>query len=239
VVHTRGASFWKPGRRLSRQQLEDLLGAVAGWHGRLWESPRLASWRWLKTPADQMRVIDALIGLADRTRAGARRAAEVIPPALHNRGRDLHAALQRSMELVSHGPHTYLHGDLHVANTYLTRAGAVGVCDWQVALRGSWAHDYAYIMATATEVEDRRNWEGELLDHYLEHLAAAGGEHVARDRAWLAYRRATFYPCFAWLYTLGRSRLQPNFQPEEVSLTMVRRIGAAITDLDSFGAVGL
>jgi hypothetical protein len=239
VVHTRGASFWQPDVRLSRQQLEDLLGAVADWHGRLWESPRLAGWSWLKTPADQMQVIDGLIGLADRTAAGARRAAEVIPPAMRHRRRDLSAALRRSMELASQGPHTYLHGDLHVSNTYLTRAGAVGVCDWQVALKGSWAHDYAYIMATAAEAEDRRAWERELLDHYLECLAAAGGERIAPGRAWLAYRQATFYPYFAWLYTLGRSRLQPRFQPEEVSLAMVSRIATTIDDLESFAAVGL
>lgn len=55
----------------------------------------------------------------------------------------------------------------------------------------------------------------------------------------LAYRRATLYPYFAWVYTVGRSRLQPEFQPAEVSLTMIRRIAAAIDDLDSVGAVGL
>jgi hypothetical protein len=48
-----------------------------------------------------------------------------------------------------------------------------------------------------------------------------------------------FYPYFAWLYTLGRSRLQPRFQPEEVSLMLIERIAAAIDDLHSFAAVGL
>ena len=41
------------------------------------------------------------------------------------------------------------------------------------------------------------------------------------------------------VYTIGRSRLQPRFQPDEVSLEMIRRISAAIEDLDSLGAVGL
>jgi Phosphotransferase enzyme family len=239
VVQTRGASFWKPGHRFTREQMEDLLSTMARWHGQLWETSRLAAWGWLKSPADLMHVIDALIGLADRTPTGMRRAAHVIPPVLRARRGELRTALRRSMELASQGPHTYLHGDLHAANTYMTREGNVGICDWQCGLRGSWAHDYAYAMATALDVEDRRAWEQELLDHYLNRLGEAGGGAIARDEAWLAYRRATLYPYFAWLYTIGRSRLQPHFQPDEVSLTMLKRIGAAIDDLDSLAAVGV
>lgn len=239
VIHTRGATFWKPAFRLSRAQAEDLIENMASWHGHLWESPRLAGWRWLRTPGDQMGVIDSLLGLADRTRAGARRARQVTPPSLGLRRADLHEGLRRSMHLASAGPHTYLHGDLHVANTYLTRQGRIGVCDWQVGLRGSWAHDYGYLLATMLTVEDRRAWERELLAHYLDRLAAAGAPPPTPEAAWLAYRRSLFYPYFAWVYTLGRSRLQPAFQPEEVSLTMVGRIAAAIEDLGARAAVGL
>jgi hypothetical protein len=239
VVATRGASFWTPARRIDRTQIEQLLGNVASWHGRLWDSPQLSSWEWLKTPAEQMRVIDALIGIADRTGAGTERAREVIPPALRQRRGDLYEGMRRSMRLAGEGAHTYLHGDLHIANTYLTQTGNIGVVDWQTGLKGSWAHDYAYILATASQVEDRRAWEHELLDLYLERLAAAGGERIPRAKAWQAYRQATLYPYFAWVYTIGRSRLQPRFQPDEVSLTMIRRLAAAIEDLDSLGAVGL
>lgn len=239
VLSARGARFWKPSSAVGREGIEDLLANVAGWHGALWQDARLATWRWLKTPADQMRVIDSLIAIADRTPAGLRRARAVIPPALAGRRADLYEGLRRSMRIASRGPRTYLHGDLHVANTYVTREGRIGVVDWQTGLQGSWAHDYAYIIATALAVEQRRAWERELLDFYLERLAAAGGEAIAREAAWHAYRRALFYPLFAWIYTIGRSRFQPAFQPEQVSLVIVERIAAAIDDLDSFGAVGL
>ena len=143
------------------------------------------------------------------------------------------------MHILSQGPRTYLHGDLHIANTYSTQAGRMGIADWQVGLQGSWAHDYAYLLATALEVEDRRRLERDLLDFYLERLAAVGGGAISRDAAWVAYRQATLYPYFAWLYTIGRSRLQPSFQPADTSLTMIERIAAAVDDLDSLGAVGL
>lgn len=237
VVATRGASFWQPSTQITRSQIENLLSSVAGWHGMLWDSARLAGWRWLKTPAEQIRLIDALIGLANRVPIGAERARGVIPSGLRGRHADLYAAMRRSMAMASQGPPTYLHGDLHIANTYLLPGDAMGVVDWQVGLRGSWAHDYSYLVATALEIEDRRAWESELLDFYLERLALAGGDRIPRDKAWDAYRSALFYPFFAWVYTLGRSRLQPNFQPDRVSLTMIERISTAIDDLDSLGLI--
>jgi hypothetical protein len=239
VVATRGAVFWQPAARVTPERVRVLLCDLAAWHGALWGSGRLADWAWLKTPADQMRVIDALLGLADRTSAGLARARSVIPSGLLRRADDLRPAMRRSMDEASRPPHTYLHGDLHIANTYLTRDNKTGVCDWQVGLRGSWAYDYSYLLATALDIDERRAWEHDLLDFYLERLAAAGVEPIPRARAWQAYRQALFYPYFAWLYTMGRSRLQPSFQPHEVSLMMIERIGAAIADLGSFGAVGL
>jgi hypothetical protein len=239
VVSTRGARFWQPSSATSPEQMQDLLTTTAAWHGSLWESGRLAGWRWLKTPADQMQVIDSLIALADRTRVGLKRARAVIPSALRGRADDLYDGMRRSMDILSREPRTYLHGDLHIANTYSTRDGRMGIADWQVGLGGSWAHDYAYLVATALEIEDRRRLEHDLLDFYLERLAAVGCDPPSRERAWTAYRQATLYPFFAWIYTIGRSRLQPSFQPDVVSLAMIERIGAAIDDLDSLGAVGL
>ncbi len=239
VVATRGASFWQPRTQVTRGQIENLLSTVAGWHGGLWGSARLAGWRWLKTPAQLMRLIDALIGLANRLPVGAERARGVIPFALRDRQEDLYEAMRRSMAISSQGTPTYLHGDLHIANTYVLADERMGTVDWQAGLRGSWAYDYSYIVATALDAEARRAWEGELLDFYLERLAAAGGDRIPRNKAWSAYRSALFYPYFAWMYTIGRSRLQPNFQPDGVSLTMIERVSTAIDDLESLKVVGL
>jgi hypothetical protein len=239
VVSRRGARFWQPSTTIGRREAEELLAQVARWHGALWDQPQLAAWPWLKTPADRMRVIESLIGVADRTSAGARRARTVIPRALRGRENALYEGLRRWMQIASRGPRTYLHGDLHVANTYRTGAGRVGIVDWQGSLQGCWAHDFAHILATALEIEERRAWERDLLDLYLARLVAAGGGALHPRVAWLAYRHALFYPYFAWTYTIGRSRLQPAFQPADVSLKLLERIAAAICDLDSLGAVGL
>lgn len=239
VVAGRGARFWAPGTRLSAGQLRRLLGDLAALHGRLWRSPSLERWRWLRTPAEHAMLIDSLLGFADRTAAGLRRAGASIPQTVRARSPQLREAVRRSLQAATEGPHTYLHGDLHAANLYLTADGRPGICDWQVALKGSWALDFAYLLATAAEVHQRRACERDLLDFYLKRLALAGGGPIQPEHAWEAYRRATIYPYFAWLYTLGRARLQPAFQPREVCVAMLKRIGAAIEDLSSFAALGL
>jgi starch synthase len=239
VVAARGARFWAPGATIGRAEIEDLLTGLAAWHGALWDSPRLVRWRWLRTTAEQMDLIDTLIGMANRLPAGARRAREVIPASLHGRQADLYEGLRRSMRSAAAEPPTYLHGDLHVANTYRAAGGRMGVVDWQVGLKGSWAHDFGYLLGTALDVEDRRAWEVELLELYLDRLTAAGGPRLSRARARDAYRSSLLYPYFAWVYTIGRASLQPRFQPDDVCLTIIGRVAAAIDDLQALRSVGL
>jgi hypothetical protein len=239
VAATKSARFWQPSTRIDRGRIEDLLANMAVWHGAYWDSPRLRRLPWLKTPADHIRTIDALIGMEKQALRGAERARAVLPAGLQNRRGDLYVGLQRSVEISTRAPHTYLHGDIHVGNTYVTSAGAMGYGDWQIGIRGGWQYDYAYIVGTALEVEDRRAWERELLGYYLERLHEAGGPRLDRDAAWEAVREATFYPYYAWVYTIGRARLQPKYQPDEISLPMIERTAAQIDDLDSLKAVGL
>ncbi|MGQ0624016.1 MAG: phosphotransferase [Sporichthyaceae bacterium] len=239
VAALRGAKFWQPSTTMTRARMEDLLANTAVWHGSFWNSPKLNDFRWLKTPAQHLQVIDAFIGMEKRSAVGTRRSRAVLPDGLWRRRADLYAGMRRSLEISSRGAHTYLHGDYHVGNTYVTKEGRMGIGDWQIGVRGSWVYDYAYIITTGLEVEDRRAWEHDLLDFYLERLATNGGPALSHDKAFTAYREATFYPYFAWAYTIGRHALMPKYQPDEISLPMMQRTGTAIDDLESLRAVGL
>lgn len=167
------------------------------------------------------------------------RAQPVLPAAFWDRREDLYEGLRRSLDISTLGTRTYLHGDLHVGNTYVTNEQRMGIADWQIGVTGSWVYDYAYIVGTGLDVADRRAWEHDLLHHYLEHLALSGGPALAHDEAFTAYREAMFYPYFAWAYTIGRHFLMPKYQPDAYSLELMRRTAYAIDDLASFGAVGL
>jgi hypothetical protein len=237
---TRGATFLSPREELSTADLEDLLADMAVLHGRFWNSPVIDLHpRWLKTPRQHLENISNFIGMRERSEIGLRRGASAVPPALLGRYDDLWRGLERALDLASQGTRTFLHGDSHVGNTFRSADGRTGFTDWQVCVKGHWSYDVAYIMTTALTVENRRRSERELLDFYLERLAAAGGERPSSDEAWLAYRQQLFYPLFAWLLTIGRAAFQPKMQTDETSLALIERTATAIDDLDAFAAVGL
>lgn len=240
VARTKGASFNTPQTRISRAAMEDLLANMAAWHGAFWNRPELDSaYIWLKTPAGHLQHISRFISMRERSLIGARRANAVLPESLRPCAAQdaLWAGLERAMRLGSERPYTLLHGDSHIGNTYTTRDGRMGFADWQVTLKGNWGYDFAYTLTSGLEVEDRRRWERELLRHYLDRLAAAGGPALPYEQAWLNYRQQVFYAYFAWVFTIGHGPLQPNMQPDHISLEIIRRTAQALVDLESVAAL--
>jgi aminoglycoside phosphotransferase (APT) family kinase protein len=143
----------------------------------------------------------------------------------------------RSLEINTSGPQTLLHGDVHPGNWYVTGDDRMGLYDWQCIVRGGWARDVAYALATHLTVEQRRDWEQDLVARYRERLAAAGFELPDADRCFLAYRQQMPHAMFMWLGTIGRYRLQPDMQPKDITLESVRRTCQAAADLDSLDAI--
>jgi hypothetical protein len=97
--------------------------------------------------------------------------------------------------------HTLLHGDVHAGNVYYVDGGAGGLLDWQLALRGSWALDVTYRLATALDPDDRVAHERDLLRRYLDGLTAAGVAAPAFEDAWLRYRQNVLFGVLMWLIT--------------------------------------
>lgn len=237
VVATKGATFCSPQTPISREQIKDLLANMAAWHGRYWNAHELTRHAWLKVPSSHFGNLDRLIGMAKRAKAGAWRARTVLPEALLPLQDTLYRAFEQSLEMASEGPLTLLHGDSHIGNTYLAADGRMGFTDWQTVMRGSWAYDFTYTVVSGLTVADRRAWEHDLLAFYLERLGAAGGEAPAIGDAWLAYRQQALYPYFIWLTAIGRSVIQPKYQPDEISLAIIERAANAVLDLDPLSAV--
>ncbi len=125
----------------------------------------------------------------------------------------------------------FVHGDSHGGNVYQTRDGGIGLIDWQVLQRGHWSVDVAYHMAAALDIEDRRANEADLLDHYLDRLAAHGGKPPAREEAWQLYRESFPYGLLMWGMT---QRVEP-----QIVNRFVGRLGTAAMDHDSFALLGV
>lgn len=236
IVATRGARFVDATEKLSRDQVQDVLANMATMHGTWWNAPALKK---LKTSVDHYNNVANFVDMGGRAKVGMDRAKSVIPQSLHTEADRMWYGTQTSLRLLAEQTPTLLHGDSHVGQTYITRDGRMGLTDWQCLQRGNWAYDVAYFIASACEPSDRRTWERELLENYLQKLADHGGEAPAFDDAWDSYRRSMFYPYSAWAMTIGRAWYQPKMQLDTVSLAILHRLSNAIFDLDSFEALGI
>lgn len=234
---TKGATFIEPTTALTRDQVEDVLRNMAAYHGTWWESPELAV---LKTPRDHYRNVANMLDMGGRCAVGMERAKDVIPAALYGQADRMWEGTRKGLDICTDVlPRTLLHGDSHAGQTYRTAAGRMGLTDWQATMQGGWSYDVAYFIGSSCAPEDRRAWESELLELYLEELAAAGGKAPDLDEAHLRYRQSLFYPYSAWAFTIGRAFYQPKMQPDEISLAIIERLATAIDDLDCFSAVSV
>jgi aminoglycoside phosphotransferase (APT) family kinase protein len=140
----------------------------------------------------------------------------------------LQAVMLRTAEL---SPTCVLHGDTHSGNAYLDGDGRVAWLDWQVVQRGHWSVDVSYHLGTVLDVETRRAHEAELLRHYLDELRGRGVDAPSFDDAWERYTLGFTWGYFLWTITRISSRA--------VVLLHVPRLGAALTDHDTFRRLGV
>jgi Ser/Thr protein kinase RdoA (MazF antagonist) len=239
VSRTRGAHFGNIlTRQLDREQAEQVIDTLAALHAEFWNKPlRKRFGHWLPDSYEWMERLNTTINAPKRILVGFERARGVIPTRLYRRRKEVPAALMRSLKINITGPQTLLHGDVHPGNWYVTGDNRMGLYDWQCVVRGGWARDIAYALSTHLTVENRRAWERDLVAHYCDRLAKAGCQVPNAEESLLAYRQQMLHAMFMWLVTIGRYSLQPEMQPEDVTLESVRRTCQAAEDLDSLEAV--
>ena len=129
------------------------------------------------------------------------------------------------------GVWSIIHGDTHVGNVFLDSDRQPRFLDWQTVQRGPWSLDISYHIASALTEPDRRANERALLSHYLDNLKSLGVEPPSWDRAWLEYRRGVAHGFFMWAITQ-----QVHVEMIEV---LLRRLGTAAADLDTFELLGV
>lgn len=234
-LNLRGARFPFATTPISIEEMRGLLANQASLHAMFWESPRLATdLAWVPTPlAGGMFSVFDQYGLAlisDQVEKHGFKS-EIIAP-LGQSLEYLWARLWQLQHLQTQAPTTLLHGDSHIANTYLLPDGTGGLLDWQLLVQGRWAHDVAYLMVTGLTVEQRRTHERELLRFYREALRAAGVKEVpTADEGWLGYRQSVL-----WGLVIGWLITPPENYGEPITRANLERLVAAMIDLDTLSS---
>jgi hypothetical protein len=239
VATTKGVTFGDPTKHyIDRARAESIVTNLATVHGKLWESPRFAGDLAAIKDAERWQLdANEMINFPSRTMIGFDRAESVCPAEFRCHRAEVWSTFMASLAMHKAAPNTLLHSDVHSRNWYLTPDGGMGLYDWQCISRGIWALDVAYALSSALTVQDRRAWERDLIELYIDRLYAAGGPSLPFENAWLTYRQQPFHGLVFWLYTIGAGRLQPAMQPDEVSLANLERMTNMIVDLDSFDAL--
>lgn len=130
-------------------------------------------------------------------------------------------------------PQVFAHGDAHLGNMFFEPDGTPGYLDWQSWQEGPYMHDVAYSTIGNLKVEDRRHAEKDLIAGYLAALKRNGVANPPEFAdAWEAYRRHAMHG-FMWPFT------PEEMQPIEIVTAEGDCFGAAVSDLDTFGALGV
>lgn len=235
-LRCRNARFPNATTAISLAHIRSLLDTLARLHAEFWASPRFdGDLRWVPSTrrGGMFPVFDA-IGL-DLIRDQVRRSAdkrELIAP-LDQTIEGLWEAMWRVQVEFDAEPTTLCHGDAHIGNTYLLDEDRAGLLDWQLMVRGCWAHDLSYLLATGLSIEDRRAHERELLAEYLDALARYGvAAPPSPDRAWLRYRQGMI-----WGLVIGWLITPPQNYGIEITRANIHKMVSAMRDLDTLTAI--
>jgi hypothetical protein len=222
---------------LTLEQAKSQLRLLATLHARYYESPELnTTLSEFNTWEDYFAVTVDAAGFGPACARGFEQAQDVIPPSLFERADEIWPATLASVDEHSRQPRTLIHSDVHLKNWYIDSDGEMGLNDWQCSCKGNWGRDIAYAISTALTPENRREWERELVAYYVDQLTAAGIEGVDFELAWKLYRQNLFSALAWWTGTLGQPPEAPKMQPPATSREFIRRITAAIDDLDALAA---
>ncbi|QQD17308.1 phosphotransferase [Spongiibacter nanhainus] len=214
--------------------LQGMMVALAKLHSAFWQSPKLdRELAWLDSersrPGFRM-----MMAVHRRFRQRFINGREEVPDPVRELARVLTTHEDAVISVREAGPHTLVHGDTHLGNTYILDDGRSGLLDWQIAHRGQGIREVAYFLGTGAPVALRRKHESDLLKLYIKTLSENGvvlaksfDEVFDQYRFWLAY---------SW----DAVQLTRNWQGLQSQESMDRsweRINTAVEDLDVAGAV--
>jgi hypothetical protein len=235
-LEARDARFPSALDPVSTDEVRSILGHLATLHAQFWESARFAGdLAWVATPTSggMFEVFDQIGLELIEDQVGRHPFKQELIAPLDRSVAEMWDLLWRVQARHGQAPTTLLHGDPHIGNTYLLPGGHGGLLDWQLMMRGSWAHDVTYLLVTSLDPETRRIHQRDLLGAYLDRLAEAGvGGAPSEADAFEQYRAAAL-----WGLVIGWLICPPENYGPEITAANISRTVAAVEDLETFAAI--
>lgn len=144
---------------------------------------------------------------------------------------DRYGELMDFMLTANNEPATIIHGDWRLDNLFFGDDGSVTVIDFQITGQGSGAYDLGYFVSQSIATEVRRGREMELIDRYLDGLAARG---VQRDRdEFVRQFKIAVAQCF--IYGISSFESYPDLpqRSKDLMRLLLDRSARTILDMDA------
>ena len=204
---------------------------AAAMHAHWWEHSGLAELKWLPRLNDTRRRTN----LTTVTRLGWNPLTEILDegglsyPKVS--GDNLADEIDDMLCDLSTSASTLIHSDLRADNLLFNTAGdGVMLVDWQGCSFGPSSFDITYHMIQSLSIDDRRQNETELLNHYINSLESFG-HHITTDEVHKLYRNSILYSLsIACAVPLINDVESPRVK--ELAFSMASRTLAALEDHD-------
>jgi thiamine kinase-like enzyme len=224
------AKFCTPSTVLTIDNARDQFNILATLHGRHLSASDKTWINAFPSWADFFGTLASDASFKEACERGFRDAEQVIPPEVFSRKNKIWDLTVSSLERHAHLPNTLCHNDAHLRNWYMTHDGRMGMCDYHVTSRSHWSRDLIYTMVTSLSVEDRRNWQEELLGHYHDRLSEAAGQTIDPSSVTEEIGQQLLTVLAFWTAALKPAQAGVTMHPQDDTLEMIRRITTAISD---------
>ena len=230
--------FGRHDLKITLDNVKSQMALLATMHGRYYESDELnTTLRCYGTMEQFFTLTSSAVSWGEACERGFKVAEACIPERFFARAEEIWPATERSFLMHAGLSRTLIHNDPHLKNWYIAAHGEMGLNDWQTCVQGDWSRDLAYALVTSLSVEDRRAWEKELIQYYLDRLSGAGGPAVSFDEAFLLYRKNLLNALAMWTGTIAPAADAPEMQPQDSCLEFIGRISHACDDLDALDSM--
>lgn len=138
-----------------------------------------------------------------------------------------------------HEPFSLVHSDYRLDNMlFATPEGGppITIVDWQTVTCGSPMSDVSYFIGAGLLEDDRRTCEEELVRLYHDTMLTSGVTDFSWEKCWQQYRANSFAGFM--MAVMASMLVERTERGDEMFLTMARRHGRQILDLDAEELLG-